>query len=426
MNLFESIKSSLTNEAISGIASFIGANEETTKKATDIAIPSLINGISNAGSSSSDFSSIFNIIKGFLGTNTSELGANTDLSQLASSGSKLIGDLMGNNALGSMSNAISTETGLSSDASSKLLSSLAPTVVNALSSNSGGESGFASFLGEQGKLVAGLLPAGIAGILGGLGSAGNTVTNIGSQASSNVGKIASEVGEVAESGGSLLKKMFPLLILLLLAGLLWMFFNKGCKGDNATSDVPVVDSTEMMQDTSATVTSTLDSAAMAAKALWESTLGKMTTITLPGGATINVPEMGFEKQLVDFLNNGCKGDIKATWFNCDRLLFKTGSAELNEVSMEQITNLATIFNAYPNAKFKIGGYTDNVGNPASNKKLSGERAASVLNALVGKSVKAESVSSEGYGQEHPVCPENNTDECKAKNRRVAIRVEQCN
>jgi len=126
-----------------------------------------------------------------------------------------------------------------------------------------------------------------------------------------------------------------------------------------------------------------------------------------------------------FLSQGCPGELKANWFNCDRLLFKTGSVELNSASLDQIGDIAALMKAFPDSKFKIGGYTDNTGDVAFNKKLSGDRAAQVLQAIVRNGVSASSLSSEGYGPEHPVCPDNDSEECKAKNRRVAIRIEKC-
>jgi outer membrane protein OmpA-like peptidoglycan-associated protein len=47
----------------------------------------------------------------------------------------------------------------------------------------------------------------------------------------------------------------------------------------------------------------------------------------------------------------------------DRILFKSGTDELKEISDEQITLLAKISKSYTNKKIKIGGYTDNIANP---------------------------------------------------------------
>ena len=70
---------------------------------------------------------------------------------------------------------------------------------------------------------------------------------------------------------------------------------------------------------------------------------------------------------------------------------------------------------------KIGGYTDNVGDPQTNLKISGERAKATLQALVGMGIGAGRMEAEGYGEQHPVA-DNSTDQGRQKNRRVDIRV----
>ena len=37
-------------------------------------------------------------------------------------------------------------------------------------------------------------------------------------------------------------------------------------------------------------------------------------------------------------------------------------------------------------------------------------------------VNADRVTTEGFGSQFPICPENETDECKAQNRRIDVRV----
>jgi len=112
---------------------------------------------------------------------------------------------------------------------------------------------------------------------------------------------------------------------------------------------------------------------------------------------------------------------KTTWFNFDRILFQTASSNLNNVSSEQIGNIATIMKAIPIVEFKIGGYTDSTGDPAENKKLSQARAEAVMNALIEQGIDASRLTAEGYGSEFPVA-DNNTPEGREQNRRVAIRV----
>lgn len=152
------------------------------------------------------------------------------------------------------------------------------------------------------------------------------------------------------------------------------------------------------------------------------TLGALTALTLPGNVSLNVPEMGIENKLVQFIQDASKPIDKTTWFDFDRLTFETGSDKLDASSNEQLDNIANVLKAFPTVKLKLGGYTDNVGNPEANKTLSANRAKNVLVDLVSRGIAADRLESEGYGQEHPICPANDTEECKAQNRRISVRV----
>lgn len=130
---------------------------------------------------------------------------------------------------------------------------------------------------------------------------------------------------------------------------------------------------------------------------------------------------GVESSLVNFIESDAEVD-KTTWFNFDRLTFTTGSAQLDmDKSRDQLVNIAEIMKAFPDAKLKIGGYTDNTGDAEANLKLSQDRADAVTAALVDLGVAADRLAAEGYGEEHPVA-ENDTEEGRAQNRRIAVRV----
>jgi outer membrane protein OmpA-like peptidoglycan-associated protein len=73
----------------------------------------------------------------------------------------------------------------------------------------------------------------------------------------------------------------------------------------------------------------------------------------------------------------------------------------------------------PDLKIGVEGHTDNVGTPASNKTLSEERAKSVVSEIVGQGISSDRLSPSGFGQDKPIA-DNNTDEGKAKNRRVEL------
>jgi outer membrane protein OmpA-like peptidoglycan-associated protein len=70
---------------------------------------------------------------------------------------------------------------------------------------------------------------------------------------------------------------------------------------------------------------------------------------------------------------------------------------------------------------KLGGYTDNTGDPEANLKLSQQRAETVMADLVKLGVDANRLKAEGYGQEHSVA-DNSTEEGRAKNRRIDLSV----
>ncbi|KIA87970.1 sodium-translocating pyrophosphatase [Kaistella jeonii] len=127
------------------------------------------------------------------------------------------------------------------------------------------------------------------------------------------------------------------------------------------------------------------------------------------------------------LYNGIKSKDQSVltndkWFTIENLFFQSGSSELKPGSETQLNNLAEIMNAYPNMKIKLGGYTDNTGNDDTNLKLSSLRAKTAKLKLLEMGIAADRVETEGYGSQFPVCVNNDTDECKAQNRRIDVRV----
>jgi OOP family OmpA-OmpF porin len=101
------------------------------------------------------------------------------------------------------------------------------------------------------------------------------------------------------------------------------------------------------------------------------------------------------------------------------ILFETGKSVIQKESLPIIDQLYEMLKLDANLKISIEGHTDNVGDAASNKKLSNDRAKSVMDVLIAKGIDKSRLSSIGWGQEKPVA-DNRTDEGKAKNRRVEI------
>ncbi|MEP7232787.1 MAG: OmpA family protein [Ginsengibacter sp.] len=103
------------------------------------------------------------------------------------------------------------------------------------------------------------------------------------------------------------------------------------------------------------------------------------------------------------------------------VFFETKKTELNPESITELDNVVRLLNENPNLKIQISGYTDNVGKPADNLKLSTGRAVAVVNYLLNKRVNNERLTFKGYGEANPIA-ENSTEEGRARNRRTELRV----
>jgi outer membrane protein OmpA-like peptidoglycan-associated protein len=102
-----------------------------------------------------------------------------------------------------------------------------------------------------------------------------------------------------------------------------------------------------------------------------------------------------------------------------KVLFGTDKSDLSDKSKTTINDLAQILNKYPDTDLTIQGHTDSTGPDAYNQTLSEKRAASVANYLKEKGVKAERLTSVGFGETLPVA-DNATAEGRSENRRVSF------
>ncbi|MGG1922818.1 sodium-translocating pyrophosphatase [Chryseobacterium sp. NRRL B-14798] len=151
--------------------------------------------------------------------------------------------------------------------------------------------------------------------------------------------------------------------------------------------------------------------------------GNLQKIKLNGGKTIAIGDGSQLYQLYNVVKQKDKSALDPNkWYTIENLYFETGSSDLKVESALQLNTLAEILNAYPDLKIKLGGYTDNSGNEDSNLKLSNLRAQTAKLKLLELGIAADRIEAEGYGSQYPVCKGNDTDECKAKNRRIDVRV----
>jgi OOP family OmpA-OmpF porin len=101
------------------------------------------------------------------------------------------------------------------------------------------------------------------------------------------------------------------------------------------------------------------------------------------------------------------------------ILFETGKSAIQGESLPIVDQIFELLSSNATLKISIEGHTDNVGDAASNKNLSNDRAKAVMEALIAKGVDKTRMSFVGWGQEKPVA-DNRSEDGRAKNRRVEI------
>ncbi|MFT3982155.1 MAG: OmpA family protein [Ferruginibacter sp.] len=283
-------------------------------------------------------------------------------------------------------------------------------------------------MGSQKSSILSALPSGLnlGGIFSGWGGKAEETIHAATTAVQNtVSSAKHHVEETVEEGSSALKYLLPILLLALIAAAAWYFFKDGCKSGDTEHTATVIDSTATANHDAGTVSlpaiaGKIDS--LSGDFIYD--LGENVEISLPDGVKLTVGKNSTEYKLVQFLNDKSAAidTVKGNWFEFTNVRFKTGGSEITAESEAQLKNLVTIAKAYPAAKFKIGGYTDNTGDAAKNLALSKKRAEAVAAKVKGLGIAAAAITgAEGYGQEWPIAS-NDTPEGRAQNRRVAVNV----
>lgn len=104
--------------------------------------------------------------------------------------------------------------------------------------------------------------------------------------------------------------------------------------------------------------------------------------------------------------------------------FNTGENTLPADSSftSYIENAIVFLQTNADKKLLVTGFTDNVGDPEKNMRLSAARAAFVKAKLVKKGIPDNRIESNGKGMNDPVA-DNNTADGRSKNRRVTIQLQ---
>jgi len=115
-------------------------------------------------------------------------------------------------------------------------------------------------------------------------------------------------------------------------------------------------------------------------------------------------------------------DGKAILVNLpDGVTFDVDSTAIKPQFRTTLDQISGSLQQYPNSLVDVYGHTDSTGSEGYNQVLSENRARSVGNYLTMRGVSAARIRTMGFGETQPVAT-NDTDEGRARNRRVEIKI----
>jgi outer membrane protein OmpA-like peptidoglycan-associated protein len=356
MSLLTDLFSTLDPRSLSGIGSALGESEQTISRGMQPAIATVLGGLATKADNP-------NLLLRALDFDPS--GSNHTWSSLATglanasspgatAGRSILSTLFGNSE-GMITQALGAGTGLTSGLTGSLLAMAAPMVMGFIGRrvhdqgmNMGGLGGL---LQREVPTIKENVPAGVSNLL--WPAARETV------AASPV--IAQTVTAERQ------RNWYPLLLLLLIPGLIWLFSH---------NRRPVV------------------TAPMGTANRY------IPAVPVPAAPRINIPAPAALPENVD-------------------VYFETGSSRLRPESTAKLDAFAAALKANPNANVTVSGFTDNTGNSASNMRLSQNRANTVKADLVRRGISADRLTAKGLGEENPIA-DNNTADGRHRNRRVSV------
>lgn len=470
VNLLNMLQGQLGGEVMKQAGKFLGESEANTTSAMNAALPAILGSIVQKGSTQSGASGILDMLSsgghdgGIFDNLGSMFGGGEASTGFMNSGNSLLKTFLGPK-LGGVVDLISSVSGIGKSSSSSLLSMAAPIIMGMLGKQvkSGGlnAGGLMNLLMGQSKYIKDAAPSGVSSLLG-FGNLGSKVTETVSSAAATTRTAATSAANTAtntattaaKSGGSFLKWLLPLLLILGIGG--WLLTGKsGCAAaDNvldttadATKNVAgaaadaagnAVDATKNVAGAAADAAGNAAGAVAGAAGSAVDAAGNAVGSAADavgdaagavGGAVAGAAAKALEgvkfaagsigEGFSKILATGKDAVGKSVAFG--NLNFAIGSADIDAASKSEVENLAAVLKAYENVHIKIGGHTDNTGNAAKNKALSDSRAKAVKAMLISMGINGDRIETEGYGDAKPVA-DNGTAEGRKKNRRIEATI----
>ncbi|MDQ1095459.1 MULTISPECIES: OmpA family protein [Chryseobacterium] len=427
LNVIDLIKGQLGPALVSQAASQYGESESGISKAIGGFLPVVVGGLANHSDDPKVLDHLSDPASGSILSNLSgEASGHSALSDILSS---IFGD-----KVNGLVNTIATYSGVSNNTSHSIMNVVAAAAVGAIAKYAADQnldrSGITTLLNDQKNTVSSLMPAGLS--LASLGmdnwnirykfdNDGDQIKTPHHEPKIEVTKSVSSEGtnpdrNTHDGGGSIWKWLLPLLLLIAAAYFIW----KQCEKKETTVTTSVSDSGTVKTDTT--------TASSGASSINAAATSKTDEDIDLNGTALKGYKGGMEDRMIAFLKSGgyknAKDDaaLKDTWYDFDHVNFKLGTSDQLEAGSEgQLQNLVAILKAYPEAKIKIGGYTDKTGNEASNLKLSQARAVFIKDWLSKQGVSSQVIGAEGYGSKFAKVDASASDAERASDRRMSVR-----
>jgi len=432
LNIIDLIKGQLGSALVTQSASQLGESESGISKAISGLLPAVVGGLANHSDNPVVLDAISHAPSQDVLGNL--LGFSSENNWIQGLLNSVFGD-----KLGGLVNSIATYAGISNNSSASLLTMVTGATVGSVGKYAADhnldKSGISDLLNEQKGVVSSLLPAGLslASLNVGDWAKGYKFDNDNdmikptpttppphAEQKIEVTKSIADGGTFPDSprtpeSGSIWKWLLPLLLLIAAGYFLW----KQCEKKETTTTTTIAgDSAVVDHDSTARSNDTANTMATA----------KTDEDIDLNGTALKGYRGGMEDNMISFLKSGAYTNaaddaaLKDNWYNFDHVNFKMGSStELENGSQGQLENLVAILKAYPDAKIKIGGYTDKVGDEAANVKLSGERATYIKDWLNKKGVGSQVTGADGYGSQFATVDAAATDAERAADRKMAVR-----
>ncbi len=249
-NLVDLVKDQLGGPALGQLGALLGEDNSKTESALGAAIPGLLSGLSSSARADGG-ASLFNSVKDQDDSFLDNIGGllTGDSSQaVTDQGNDLLGNLLGSGAVGGLTSAIASLTGIGGKSSSGLVGILAPIVLGMIKRKIFGGGGFSQnaggllgLLDSQQDNVQSAMPAGFAdqlqssGFMDHISKLGGDVTAAAGDAASSVGGAVSSAGNAAasageaaaSSGGGIMRKLLPIAAIVAIAAFGWKFMSGG-------------------------------------------------------------------------------------------------------------------------------------------------------------------------------------------------------